>query len=284
MHDARHGVPIQRFGSVRELEVDGERSVRYLVDPDTSSAQELPLDLLVVPRPDSKTLIVSLQGALGRDQTPPRFERYTSFQSRSENLVFVADTTLSPERDIFLAWYFGTAEDDLQTRTAAAIQEVARQLGATNIILTGSSGGGFASLVIGQKIQDSFALAFDPQVRPALWGVRSFPQNIYGKDLRWMDFEAAFPRRLSVVEVLKASHRFERFLVVQNSGDAHHVQDHLPGLLDFLGFGPHGGSTPDGRARVTLELHGDGHIPPSYDTVSHWLDTVVRQFAPPPSS
>lgn len=281
MHDARHGVAIQRPDTLAGLVVDPAMPLRYVIGPETSAGQELPLDLLVVPRPGSSTLIVSLQGALGKDQAPPRFERYTSFQQRSENLLFIADTTLDPKRDIFLAWYFGTAEDDLQVRTAALIQEVAGQLGATEIILTGSSGGGFASLAIGQKIPGSFALAFDPQIRPALWGIRSFPQKIHGTDLRWMDFEAKFLRRLSLVNVLETSPGFERFLVVQNSGDLHHVHDHLPELLGHFGFGTEGGATPDGRGRVVLEWHGEGHIPPPYDRVTFWLDSVTRGLLPP---
>ncbi|MCU1574782.1 MAG: hypothetical protein JWO93_2864 [Micrococcaceae bacterium] len=233
------------------------------------------MDALLVPRPGSDVLIVSLQGALGKAQVPPRFERYTSLRQRAENVLFVADTTIDPGRGVLLGWYFGTAEDDLQQRLAALILTVANQLRVSRVLLTGSSGGGFAAIAIGQQVPGSTAIAFDPQVRPAKWGEVSFPQRLWGTNVPWRFFEAEFPYRLSLVDALRRSTAIERFVLVQNAGDEHHMTKHLPELQQFLHeTGP---GRPDlmKRARLVLSDNGPGHVPPTHRQVQAWLDVAV---------
>lgn len=274
--DFRHGVMIRTCQVVSEMAIELDEPMRYIIHQDQDSNPRLPIDSLLVPKKASEVLIVSFQGALGKGQQPPRFERYSSLRQRCENILFISDTTISPESGILLGWYFGTAADDLQLRLAAFIEHVAMKLGVRRIVLTGSSGGGFAALMIGQKISGSYALAFDPQIRPVLWGVQSFPQRIYGQDVPWRDFEAKFPTRLSVLEDLRSHLTRERFQIIQNLGDTHHVELHLSPLLRFLKIPPRGGSSVDGRSHIHFEHYGDGHVPPPYDLVAHWLDRLVE--------
>lgn len=273
--DTRHGVWIRRFKYSGEIDVDLDEPFRYVIHQDQESSSALPIDSLLVPKRDSDVLIVSFQGALGKEQQPPRFERFSSLRQRPENLLFISDTTIAPEKGILLGWYFGSAADDLQCRVAGFIQRVAEQLGVRRIVVTGSSGGGFAALVIGQKIPGSCCLAFDPQIRPALWGVQSFPQLIYGDNVPWRDFEAEFPTRLSVVEELRSHVGRERFQIVQNLGDKHHVELQLPPLLRFLKISATGGASVDGRTRIDFVHYGEGHVPPPYDLVAVWLDRLT---------
>lgn len=105
-------------------------------------ARNLTLDSLIVNKA-SDTLVVSFHGATNRESTQlPRFERLRTLLGYETSSMFYSDPTLQLNDTMQLAWFSGWEEEDLQWRIALEIVQVAAAIGASNIILSGSSGGG----------------------------------------------------------------------------------------------------------------------------------------------
>lgn len=271
--DVRHDVEVYTISGISAIDFQRANPARYCIE---TASSEPGLDVLFHPGSSSDTLVVSLQGALGRGQTMPRFERFRSLSLRQEHLLFICDTSLRPERDVFLAWYFGTEEFDLQKSIAEFITEFASRLGVRQVVICGSSGGGFASLMIGQQVDGSVALAFDPQIRPALWGAESFVQNIWSSGKYWREFEQTFPLRLSFIELLASRFpRMQEFQIVQNIGDHHHMTYHLPLVTEYIDKIDPSGDIYGRCCRIALEDYGTGHKAPPVPLFNRWLDSVV---------
>lgn len=267
-------MPIYEVLDAAGVDITAGRSGRYVV---RDSDLPMGLDVLFEPKDNSEILIVSFQGALGRDQEPPRFERHRSLGGRTEHILFVSDTSIAPERNVHLAWYFGSEEFNLQEYVAEFISDLARRLNVSRVYLCGSSGGGFAALMIGQLISGSTAIAFDPQIRPILWGQQSFPQMIWPGCKYWRDFEKIFPTRLSFIELLASRDPvIESFQIIQNSGDEHHMTLHLPLIEAFLVAARKLDRDCADRCNIDVMYYGEGHVAPPVEVFNAWLDRVVQ--------
>ena len=64
-----------------------------------------------------------------------------------------------------LAWYIGNSEQDFTSDVADLIKDIAAAAGYERILLTGSSGGGFAALAISRQIAGSAAVCLSPNPR-----------------------------------------------------------------------------------------------------------------------
>lgn len=112
----------------------------------------------------SDVLVVSLHGALNRKNTQlPRFERLATLLGTDYSALFVSDPALYLDETLELAWFTGWEGYNLFPDLAALIKSGAEKVGASKIVLSGSSGGGFASLQLAPLIEGSVALAFNPQ-------------------------------------------------------------------------------------------------------------------------
>lgn len=158
--DERHEAPIYRWNATEDIELPNLNRQRHIVHSNPVRGEELDIEPLLLPR-ESDDLIVVLHGAFSRDEiTPPRFEWLRTLSAiRTENLLFIADTTLTLDDRLTLAWYIGTEQDNLTARIAKYITKVASLRNIKRIILLGSSGGGFAALAIGHRIPESLAIA-----------------------------------------------------------------------------------------------------------------------------
>ena len=128
---------------------------------------------------------MTFHGSLQRSKFQlPRFEWRKSLAQVDAAELFIADSTLHLNKGMALAWYIGNAEQDLSTDVASVIKEIAASGGDQRILLTGSSGGGFASLAISRQIPGSVAVCFSPQTR-----VGDYNADAIGK-LRRVSFPA----------------------------------------------------------------------------------------------
>lgn len=266
--DAQHQAPVRIWTSIGDIQIDGRQ--RHVVAPDQD---EYPLDCLVDPR-DSRTLVVALHGALNREvYSLPRFEWRATLEHRAESLMFLSDTAIEPGNDLKLAWYTGDASDDLTVRYAALVQRVAAQCGAEQIVFLGFSGGGFAALALATLLEGSMALAFSPQV--AIGSYYRVFADAYA-DVLFPEFssfdavESALGPRLSLLERYKDVQVSANFLYVQNSGDAHHMNNH---------YRPFHALT-EGRAGASFAVshESDSHSVPSKERIGEMLDECVAMF------
>ncbi|WP_376742664.1 hypothetical protein [Ensifer canadensis] len=116
----------------------------------------------------SRNLVVHFSGAMVR--APDRHLPYLAGLDLTSDLdcAFLAidDPSLQYADDLALGWHIGTKDFSLKEILPGVIQHVAALTASDNIILTGGSGGGFASLLYGSLIP-STVVAFNPQTNIA---------------------------------------------------------------------------------------------------------------------
>lgn len=243
-----------------------------------------PLDALLV-REESDTLIVSFHGALNRSRfTLPRYERLKTISRYGTNALYVSDPTLWLDETLQLGWYTGWDEVDVQREIASIAVHAAKACGASKIIFSGSSGGGFAALQVSALVPESVAVVFNPSVyihgylvngeqgqhgteRKYLEVVR--PEAIDGS-LKDYDFDEDWTIGVgdSVSVLERYSKRLENYvLFCQTPTDWHYGQHYLP----FLGACAKG----ENLGNVRVFEYGDrvGHFPPH----PHEFDAALRE-------
>jgi len=232
----------------------------------------LPVDALLVNK-ESDVLVVSLHGALDRrTNTLPRFERRATLLQFDVSSIYFADPALHMGDSLELAWYTGPPELDFHEVVADWSVRAAQAVGASRIIFSGSSGGGFAALQSATFVPGSLALPFNPQTSIYGYlanGVQRGAQRVYADTVMphlapngfaaldpEVDWTSPLGERASVLT------RYSRpvpnnVLYVQNPQDFHHDTHYLP----FLAAAARGGNLA--RIRVH-EYQGDArHNPPN---------------------
>ena len=161
--DERNAVEIRRYALAGDI--DHAAPAGYEFEVPAGSGGGLDITALYIPKA-SKTLIVSFHGSLQRSKfTLPRFEWRKSLAPFDAAQLFVADWPLHLDKSMALAWYIGNSEQDFSADVACLIKDIATVAGYERILLTGSSGGGFAALAISRQIDGSAAVCFSPQTR-----------------------------------------------------------------------------------------------------------------------
>lgn len=239
------------------------------------------LDALLVNR-GSSSLVVSLHGALNRKLFMiPRFERLRSLLQYRVSSMYFADPSLHIHPGLELSWYTGWEGVDVQRQIAAMIMSAAEGLGVEDIVVTGSSGGGFAALVIASMIPDSTCIAYSPQVDIEQYladgayphaAKRSYLRHVWPEqakelDIERFDFSTSWAKR--VPGRTSAAARFlaprdTRVLVVSNVQDAHHHTVHLDALKSAIG-------SDEERLRILPYTGPTGHHPPDRETFDDGL-------------
>lgn len=244
-----------------------------------------PLDALLVNK-ESETLVVSLHGALDRKKfSLPRFERVQTLLNRNVSILALGDPGLhghAPElsKNLELTWFTGPVRCDYFPPIAKFIRTISDTIGARQIIVSGSSGGGFASLQLAPLV-GATALVFNPQtevhryVLPngSVWAQRNYIQALAqpidpGLDsLGKIDWTTPLGDRLSAIRRF-ASQDYD-VTYATNINDWHHQQHFAPFMKNAELLGK--------ADRVTVIEYDDGnvHRPPNGDVFLSALDTLI---------
>lgn len=278
--DERNQVKIVHVKSIHEFDHSTTEALEYVVDGD--SGDHLDLVALYKPKP-SKTLIVSFHGSLVRSKFQlPRFEWRRTLTELDAGLLLIADSTLTLSDTMPLGWYIGTAEHDLSSEIAATIQQVAAEGDYRNVVLTGSSGGGFAAMAVSHRIPGSVAVSFSPQTRVAdyiPWVSRSFVRSAFSNYQTIEDVEADFPDRVNLRSLYSDPSVKNYVRYVQNKNDLDHVEKHFSPFSLVRGVDPlTGGIDSTGRVRLVLESMSKGHEPPSRGRFLRNLEEAHLEF------
>lgn len=213
-------------------------------------------------------LLVSFHGAVSRTESPlrPRYGYHSELRGRGESYIAVSDPTLNLDDRITLGWYVGTEDRDVHVEIADVVRLEAISMGASRVVLIGSSGGGFAAMAVAAKLPGSAVVAISPslevnRVTPAHTSnflAAAFPAYSSYEDLR-----AAHPTRVSM-DAAYATHPDVNLFLIQNSGDESRMNgSYKPFIRDHAGHGCY---------RFALEHHGDGHVAPPPERFHYWLD------------
>lgn len=263
--DERNAVEIRRYTSASDIDHAAPEAYEFVV-PGTSGGR-LDITALYIPKA-SRTLIVSFHGSLQRSRfTLPRFEWRKSLAPLDAAQLFIADSSLQLNKAMALAWYIGNSEQDFSRDVADLIKDIAAAAGYEQILLTGSSGGGFASLAISRQIDGSAAVCFSPQTRVGDYYdtvVKRF-RGVSFPDLgSYADVEELHRSRLDLRHLYATTpdNNFVRF--VQNTRDSDHYTKHYTPFAGARGVDPAlGGFDPSGRIEFVPQALQEGHQPPS---------------------
>lgn len=227
----------------------------------------LPIDFeLAAGRQD--TLVVVFHPAAGADADLPIFSGHRLTSKLDCWRMSISDPTLYVDPSLTLAWYAGSSlQPDLPSIISRIIQFTKEKCGLSRIILMGSSGGGFASLMQAALNPNSTALVSNPQT-DILKYQRVHVENYI--NIAWDHSRRAFLRSASpsVGEALNSITNLPKIFYVQNTRDHFHIDFHLKPFLAQL---------PDG---YSLELMvgdwGGGHAPPPVSLLSEILSALLQ--------
>ncbi|WP_098467904.1 hypothetical protein [Serinibacter salmoneus] len=240
-----------------------------------ASDDRMPLDALLVRGLVEDTLIVSLHGYTDRKKyIPPRFERLASLSTLERHGLYLADPTIRLSPKLSLGWYVGDETYDPTPDLADLINSIARHLEVERVLLTGSSGGGFASMALAPRVENATALVFSPQTRirryrPYL--VKRFHATAFPSYSSWQEIEEQHRARVDLCWAYAHGPGAD-VVYVQNTGDEFHMSEHCEPFLEVAGD----------RVRVHYEHHVDGHGPPRVARVLEWVESVVKGTPVPP--
>jgi len=167
-----------------------------------------------------------------------------------------------------LAWFTGWDGFDAQRIAADWIVSAAKAVGASRILITGASGGGFVTLQVSALIPGSLALPFNPQTsiygylaNGYAWGAQKNYRNVVWPDLEApevgpdVDWTECLDDRVSALR--RYGKRTENFvLYATNTLEFHHEQHYLP----FIAAAEKGGNAD--RVRTFEYEHTIQHTPP----------------------
>lgn len=235
----------------------------------------LTLPFAVDPR-QGDVLTVLFQGAVDRAKVRvPIFLRWRyQLELEAGPTLAFADPTLDLSTSLRLGWYLGTESLDLAPILAETVKTVAESLGVRNIVLAGSSGGGFAALQVGAHIPDSFVVAMSPQTdlrrySPRL--VNAATEPAFG--LRKAPESGYLLPRINVIERMRRLKAHPRVVLVSNPGDTIHVRHHEGPLRAHY----EESGLSDSMTTVDVDL-GSGHRSMDNGTYGKIVTDVYESF------
>src|SRR5699024_1898768 len=126
-NDSRDGTPIYRYASIEEIawtkfSASFGSAVRIIVQP---TSDDLPLDVLYIPRSNSR-LIVGFHGAEQQSSTElPRFQFARSIgANRPESFLALSDSTMLYHKQFVVTWMVGDKRTDIAAAYAKLIQSI----------------------------------------------------------------------------------------------------------------------------------------------------------------
>jgi hypothetical protein len=263
--DERNKVEIRYLKSTGDIDHEATEPYEFVL-PSRSGG---PLDIVALYAPRaSKTLIVTFHGSLQRSKYQlPRFEWRRTLGDLDAGVLLIADTTLELGENLPLGWYIGTTDQILPDEIADLIQQAAADGGYEHVVLTGSSGGGYAAMAVSRRIPGSLAVSFSPQTRVGdyiPWVHRSLVKAAFPGYGNIDAVEEEFPERVNLRSLYAEPEIPNYVRYVQNSNDTGHVEEHYAPFAQVRAIDPAtGGVDTTGRLRLVLEPMAPGHEPPS---------------------
>ncbi|MFF2824133.1 heparinase II/III family protein [Arthrobacter koreensis] len=221
-HSSTYKMP--RVGRLSEADLDSEGTI-WVREP---GGLTLPI---AISRGTGDILSVRFHGAVDRAKTSlPLFQGLTSERARGVSHAVVQDPTLDLDPALRLGWYLGRKEEQLHEYIASSIREIKAAVGAHHVLLSGSSGGGFAALQVGAYLSECVILALNPQTSVTNYHAAAAQRAIK------VCFNGRPPEdtRLSAVSTYRHLERIPPMVYVQNVLDTHHLEFHMKPFRQVL--------------------------------------------------
>lgn len=228
----------------------------------------LPIDFELTHN-SSDVLLVVFHGALELHTNLPIFSGARVASGLDVARLSITDPSLYLSPELPLAWHAGNRfQPDLQGVTTRLIKKIATSVGARRLVLFGSSGGGFASLIQAASLPKATAVVANAQTNALLYHrvhVEKYIALAWGGD-RDGFIEAGGN---SAVDRFRALNSVPHVLYMQNSTDTFHIKEHLvPFIREFA---------EDPNIRLLVGNWGEGHIAPPKELFNQTLKAVVDE-------
>jgi len=232
-------------------------------------------------RKESPYLFVMLSGARDpKTQTLPKLDRWSWCARFPGSVICVSDPTLYlRDEQLHLGWYVGTDEKNWQLRLVGLIQTIAEKLcvNTNNIICYGSSGGGFASLMLASHLKNATAVAINPQTNILKYTKRTVTEFLETCFSGRVDVDL-LPAELARMSAITAFRRAPgaKCLIVQNQADTFHYERHYKPFCDAFRIPFEGGADKTGRAVSIVYTHPNGHGREPAEIVKSLISAAVN--------
>lgn len=280
----RWDADIHEANSVNEIDLSWfAQNSRSLIEVQNPGS---PLHVLVGNLEIGKSLIVGFSGALSkRNQNikPPFFSFLSLAKDLNLPFLLISDPSLYHSNDLKLGWYAGNHKYlNLQSDIASLIDKVSTEYQLTPI-LSGGSGGGFASLAVSTLMTVKHKVfVWNPQTSIKKYYPRFVREYIYSSfpTLKGHDVEDAFEKIDSqgiITDVTKrALNDNAEILYIQNYSDTHTVT-HASPFIKSHGYSvksstaiPHLYSLRENKF-VLFADWGEGHVEPPREVIMYIL-------------
>lgn len=235
-------------------------------------------------------LFVLLSGAINRHKTaPPVFNRWSWAKKFPGSVICIADPTLELDGELELGWYVGLHNQDFTKSCTELIGRVAETLSINknNIITYGSSGGGFAALMMTAKLGAGTAVAINCQSEILNYNKVAVERfvNVCFKSISPDQISEIYRNRVSASSAWKSIGAPVHAVVVQNKTDQHHYHNHYLTLIDSLSIPEAGGASVDGRHFAFVYESDSGHGPEPLELfpsiLAKALEYTTRDYSKP---
>lgn len=227
-----------------------------------------------------KKLYVVFNGALNKDRQDARVYHRWSWNSLFDgSVLYISDPTLFKYPETNLAWYIGDKDVQFQQLLKNFILKVSKKmnLAPEQVILYGSSGGGFAALKLAGMIGNGIlAVAINPQVN-----VFDYVKNQVDEYLRvcWPGYDSNKLRNRTEFSVLDSlSESNCKVLFIQNYKDEFHFKNHFVPFLEKFDINTSQGyknlREQTSNIRYIVYDHPSGHAAEPKEMLPEIIDSI----------
>ncbi len=196
-------------------------------------------DFLVRLKDTSSNLLVFGSGAMVTRENLPYFQRHSWIYDMEDSMIFYHDPTLNLG-DLLAGWGQGTWDRYALKDIAAILTKLIEKarVSPKNVLVYGSSCGGFMALMLGGFIRESTVLVNCPQTCLTRW--LEFPiQSVFNlsyPSLSMQDVMKAFPERINVMKFYNQIKYVPKIYYWQNAACEYDMTNHLLPFLSDLQF------------------------------------------------
>lgn len=257
--------------ALQQCELDGPHLVRV-------NGLDIPI---IIAEKKEKRLFVLFSGAVDRSKVGlPVFHRWTWHARFPGTVLCVSDPTLGKDPAIGLGWYIGDVLNNGAEAVAELVRQIAHRQGVSldRVITYGSSGGGFAALMVTAHLAAGTAVAINCQV-DALHYHEGAVRTLCDTCFQGASVDAVRSQHADRVSVLgrwKEIADVAHAVLVQNKGDQFHYNHHYKRIASILGLDESGGTSRNGRHHAFVYDDPSGHGPEPADLVGQIIDCAVR--------
>jgi predicted esterase YcpF (UPF0227 family) len=184
----------------------------------------------------NKKLLIMFPGTTNRAKGIYDFQRYTWSNNIDSSLMIFLDPTIKEDNSLSIGWFQGNSNYYALLGIIDIIQKFIKEkkIEESDVVLFGSSGGGFSSLQLANYFPLASIVVINPQIK-----LSNFYQNEYQemldysfKNITREELDRLYSSRLEVS--IDFFYRKEIIYYYQNISDEYHFDNHLTPFLKIL--------------------------------------------------